>query len=112
MVLQMGLVRRRAGAGLVFGSFSQSFYIVVKISNNLTHGAHSVQGKSSTQGARRRPIVSAHRRTRQGDVVKVDPYVVALGTDVVDEQHHVEEVREENNTSKPKLKSNTSHSLK
>lgn len=77
-----------------------------------THGAHSVQGKSSTQGARRRPIVSAHRRTRQGDVVKVDPYVVALGTDVVDEQHHVEEVREENNTSKPKLKSNTSHSLK
>ena len=35
MVLQVGLVRRRAGAGLVFGSFSQSFYIVVKISNNL-----------------------------------------------------------------------------
>jgi len=35
MVLQVGLVRRRAGAGLVLGSFSQSFYIVVKISNNL-----------------------------------------------------------------------------
>jgi len=35
MVLQVDLVRRRAGAGLVLGSFSQSFYIVFMISNKL-----------------------------------------------------------------------------
>jgi len=30
MVLQMGLVRRRAGAGLVLGSFSQSFTLLLR----------------------------------------------------------------------------------
>ena len=35
MVLQVDLVRRKAGAGLVLGSFSQSFYIVFMISNKL-----------------------------------------------------------------------------
>ena len=35
MVLQVNLVRRRARAGLVLGSFSQSFYIVFMISNKL-----------------------------------------------------------------------------
>jgi len=33
MVLQVDLVRHRAGAGLVLGQFSQSFYIVFMISN-------------------------------------------------------------------------------
>jgi len=35
MVLQVDLVRHRAGAGLVLGQFSQSFYIVFMISNQL-----------------------------------------------------------------------------
>jgi len=35
MVLQVDLVRHRAGAGLVLGKFSQSFYIVFMISNQL-----------------------------------------------------------------------------
>ena len=35
IVLQMDLVRRRAGAGLAWGRFSQSFYIVFMISNKL-----------------------------------------------------------------------------
>jgi len=35
MVLQVDLVRHRAEAGLVFGKFSQSFYIVFMISNQL-----------------------------------------------------------------------------
>jgi len=35
MVLQVDLVRYRVGAGLVLGKFSQSFYIVFMISNQL-----------------------------------------------------------------------------
>jgi len=35
MVLRVDLVRHRAGAGLVLGQFSQSFYIVFMISNQL-----------------------------------------------------------------------------
>jgi len=35
MVLQVDLVRHRAGVGLVLGQFSQSFYIVFMISNQL-----------------------------------------------------------------------------
>ena len=35
MVLQVDLVRHRAGARLVLGQFSQSFYIVFMISNQL-----------------------------------------------------------------------------
>jgi len=35
MVLQVDLVRHRARAGLVLGQFSQSFYIVFMISNQL-----------------------------------------------------------------------------
>jgi len=35
MVLQVDLVRHRAGAGQVLGKFSQSFYIVFMISNQL-----------------------------------------------------------------------------